>query len=271
MIYLKNLQEVQKLRESAELVSRTLAEVAGHIKPGVKTITLDEIAEKYILGHNAKPAFKGYKVGRSIFPGTLCVSINDEVVHGIPGDYQLKAGDLVSVDCGVLLNGYYGDSAYTFGVGELSAEDVQLCRVTYESLMNGIDKARVGYRIGDISYAVQSHCESYGYGVVRDLVGHGIGKNLHEAPQMPNFGRQGSGRKLKDGTSICIEPMINAGTFEVFTADDEWTIKTADNSRSAHYELTVVVRKGEAEILSTFSHIEEVITPPYAVGIPEDT
>lgn len=269
MIYLKSLQEVQKLRESADLVSRTLAEVAGHIKPGVKTIELDEIAEKYILGHNAKPAFKGYKVGRAVFPNTLCISINDEVVHGIPGDYALQEGDLVSVDCGVLLNGYYGDTAYTFAVGEISSEDAKLCRVTYESLMKGIDKARVGYRIGDISYAVQSHCEAHGYGVVRDLVGHGIGKSLHEAPQVPNFGRQGRGRKLKDGTSMCIEPMINAGTFEVFTADDDWTIKTLDNSRSAHYELTVVVRKGEAEVLSTFSHIEKVIEAPYKLALTD--
>ncbi len=269
MIHLKNLQEVEKLRESADLVSRTLAEIAGHIKPGVKTITLDQIAEEYILAHNAKPAFKGYRVGRAIFPGTLCISINDEVVHGIPGEHTLKAGDLVSVDCGVLLNGYYGDSAYTFAVGEISEADTKLCRVTYESMMKGIDKAKVGFRIGDISHAVQSHCESFGYGVVRDLVGHGIGKKLHEAPQVPNFGRQGSGRKLKDGTSMCIEPMINAGTFEVFTAEDEWTIKTLDNSRSAHYELTVVVRKGEAEILSTFSHIEKVIDAPYKLELTD--
>lgn len=263
MIHLKNLQQVQLLRESADLVSRTLAEVAGHIRPGIKTIELDEIADKYITGHNAKPAFKGHKVGRVIFPNTLCISINDEVVHGIPGDYALQSGDLVSVDCGVLLNGYYGDSAYTFAVGDISDEDAKLCCVTYESLMKGIEKARVGFRVGDISHAVQSHCEAHGYGVVRDLVGHGIGKSLHEAPQVPNFGRQGSGRKLKDGISMCIEPMINAGTFEVFTADDEWTIKTLDGSRSAHYELTVVVRKGEAELLSTFSHIEKVIDAPY--------
>lgn len=267
MIHLKNLQEVEKLRQSADLVSRTLAEVAGHIEPGVLTSALDKVAEDYVLGHNAKPAFKGYRVGSAIFPSTLCISINDEVVHGIPGDYALQEGDLVSVDCGVLLDGYYGDSAYTFAVGEISAEDAKLCQVTYESLMHGIDKARVGFRIGDISHAVQSHCEAHGYGVVRDLVGHGIGKSLHEAPQIPNFGRQGSGRKLKDGTSMCIEPMINAGTFEVFTADDEWTIKTADGSQSAHYELTVVVRKGEAEVLSTFSHIEKIVEAPYKLAL----
>ena len=270
MIHLKSPEEVEKLRQSADLVSRTLAEVAGHVKPGVKTIELDAIAEQYIRSHGAEPAFKGYKVGRAVFPGTLCTSVNDEVVHGIPGAYTLQEGDIISVDCGVLLNGYYGDTAYTFAVGEISAEDIQLCRVTYESLMKGIDKARVGFRIGDISHAVQSHCESFDYGVVRDLVGHGIGKSLHEAPQVPNFGRQGSGRKLKDGTSMCIEPMINAGTFEVFTAKDEWTIKTLDNSRSAHYELTVVVRNGEAEVLSTFSHIENVVTPPYKLALAEE-
>ena len=266
MIHLKNLQEVEKLRRSADLVSRTLAEVAGHIRPGVLTSALDRVAEDFVLGHNAKPAFKGYRVGNAVFPNTLCISINDEVVHGIPGDFALQNGDLVSVDCGVLLDGYYGDSAYTFAVGDIAPEDAQLCRVTYEALMRGIAKARVGFRIGDISHAIQSHCESHGYGVVRDLVGHGIGKSLHEAPQVPNFGRQGSGRKLKDGTSMCIEPMINAGTFEVYTEKDEWTIKTADESRSAHYELTVVVRKGEAEVLSTFSHIEEIVDAPYKLA-----
>lgn len=267
MIYLKNLQEVQKLRESADLVSRALAEVAGHIKPGVTTAALDEVAEKYILGHNAKPAFKGYKVGRAVFPSTLCISVNDEVVHGIPGERKLESGDILSVDCGVLLNGYYGDTAYTFAVGEISDEEINLCRVTYESLIKGIEKARVGFRIGDISNAIQSHCEAHGYGVVRDLVGHGIGKKLHEDPQVPNYGKQGSGRKLKDGTSMCIEPMINAGTFEVFVEDDEWTVKTLDQSRSAHYELTVVVRKGEAEVLSTFEHIEKVIEAPYKLAL----
>jgi methionyl aminopeptidase len=267
MIHLKNLQEVQRLRESAELVSRTLAEVAGHIQPGVTTRALDEIAERYILGHNASPAFKGYKVGREVFPSTLCISVNEHVVHGFPGDYQLQVGDLVTADCGVLLNGYYGDSAYTFGVGELAAKDIQLCRVTYDALYRGIEKARVGLRIGDISHAVQSYCESFGYGVVRDLVGHGIGRSLHEAPQVPNFGRQGSGRKIKDGMVFCIEPMINAGTYEVYTQEDHWTITTLDGARSAHYEHMVVARKGEAEILSTFSYIEEIIEAPYTLEL----
>ena len=263
MIHLKNLQEVESLRASAQLVSRTLAEVAGHVEVGVPTIKLDEIAERYITGHGAKPAFKGHRIGRVVFPATLCMSINEQVVHGIPGDHVLNEGDIVSIDCGVLLNGYYGDSAYTFGVGALSDEVIQLCRVTYESLHLGIDKARVGFRVGDISHAIQSYCESFGYGVVRDLVGHGIGRSLHEAPQIPNFGRKGTGRKMKDGMTICIEPMINMGTHEVFTEDDKWTITTSDSKPSAHYEHMVVVRKGEAEVLSTFEYIEQVIEAPY--------
>ncbi len=269
MIHLKNLQEVQHLRESANLVSRTLAEVAGHIREGVSTAELDRIGESFIEGHGAKPAFKGHRVGREIFPATLCISVNEQVVHGIPGDYTLKSGDLISIDCGVFLNGFYGDSAYTFGVGELSPESIQLCRVTYESLHKGIEKARVGFRVGDISHTIQAHCEGHGYGVVRDLVGHGIGKSLHEAPQIPNFGRKGTGRKLKDGMSICIEPMINMGTHEVFTAEDRWTIVTLDAKPSAHYEHTVVVRKGEAEMLSTFSYIEEVIDAPYNLELTD--
>ena len=267
MIHLKNVQEIEHLRASADLVSRTLAEVAGHIEVGVTTKQLDEIAEKYITGHNARPAFKGYKIGRAVFPSTLCTSVNEQVVHGIPGDYLLKSGDIISIDCGVHLNGYFGDSAYTFGVGELSEEIIKLCRVTYDSLYLGIEKARVGFRVGDISEAVQSYCESHGYGVVRDLVGHGIGRNLHEKPQIPNFGRKGTGRKLKEGLSICIEPMINLGTHEVFTAEDHWTINTLDEKPSAHYEHMVVVQKGEADILSTFSYIEKVIEAPYKLEL----
>ena len=267
MIHLKNLQEVQRLSESADLVGRTLAEVAGHIEPGVATSVLDEVAERFIEGHGAKPAFKGYRVGKSRFPATLCISINEEVVHGIPGERILEEGDLVSIDCGVYLNGYFGDSAYTFAVGDLAPEAVHLCRVTYDALYKGIEKARKGFRVGDISYAVQSYCESFGYGVVRDLVGHGIGRSLHEAPQVPNYGKQGHGRKLKDGLTLCIEPMINAGTHEVFTADDDWTVTSLDRSLSAHYEHMVVVRKGEAEILSTYSHIERIVEAPYKLEL----
>jgi len=263
MVHLKNLQEIQHLRESAQLVSRTLAEVAGHMREGVTTLELDKVAEDYITGHNARPAFKGYKVGREVFPSTLCTSVNQQVVHGIPNDVPLKSGDIVSIDCGVHLNGYYGDSAYTFGVGQLSDEVIKLCHVTYDSLYKGIEKSRVGFRVGDISEAIQSYCEGHGYGVVRDLVGHGIGRSLHEAPQVPNFGRKGTGRKLKKGLTICIEPMINMGTHEVYTGEDRWTINTLDELPSAHYEHMVLIDKGEAEVLSTFEYIENIIEAPY--------
>ncbi|MEZ4699639.1 MAG: type I methionyl aminopeptidase [Rhodothermales bacterium] len=265
MVHLKNIQEIEAMRASATLVSKTLAEVAGHIRPGVTTAALDAVAEAYIAGNNGKPAFKGYRVGPRSFPATLCISVNEEVVHGIPGDYALQEGDLISVDCGVRLNGYFGDSAYTFAVGEVPAEKLQLCRVTYDSLIKAIEVSTVGHRIGDISSAVQTHCESHGYGVVRDLVGHGIGRQLHEDPQVPNYGRRGTGRKLKEGMTICIEPMINAGTYEVTTRPDGWTIVTDDASPSAHYEHMVVVQRGEADVLSTFSYIEAVVEAPYTI------
>lgn len=267
MVHLKNIQEVEALRASAMLVSKTLAEVAGHIRPGVKTSVLDAVAEAYIAGQGGKPAFKGYKVGPRIFPSTLCISVNEEVVHGIPGDYLLQEGDLVSVDCGVRLNGYFGDSAFTFAVGDVAQERLQLCRVTYEALNRGIEAATAGNRVGDISSAVQSHCESHGYGVVRDLVGHGIGRQLHEDPQVPNYGRRGTGRKLKEGMTLCIEPMINAGTFEVMTRPDGWTIVTDDASPSAHYEHMVLVQRGQADVLSTFSYIEAVVEAPYTIEL----
>ncbi len=264
MIQLKSEREIDNLRESALLVGRTLAEVARHIRPGIATSELDRVAEAYIRDNQAEPAFKGYRGSSStLFPGTLCISVNDVVVHGFPGDYVLQDGDLLSVDCGVLLNGYYGDSAYTFAVGDISPEDASLCRVTYEALYAGIEQAHAGNRIGDVAYAVQSHCESFGYGVVRDLVGHGIGRSLHEDPQVPNFGRRGTGRKLKEGITMCIEPMINRGTHKVSVDEDGWTIRTADNQPSAHYEHMIVVRRGKAEILSTFEYIEKVIDAPY--------
>ena len=266
MIHLKSKREVERLRESAELVGRTLAEVGRRIHPGATTAELDAVAEEFIRSRDAVPAFKGYKVGRLTFPNTLCISVNDAVVHGIPNDYTLQEGDLVSVDCGVKLNGYYGDSAYTFAVGEVSKEDAALCRTTYEALQRGIEQAVVGNRIGDISHAVQSLCESKGYGVVRELVGHGIGRKLHEDPQIPNYGRPGAGRKLKNGLAVCIEPMINLGTAEVTTDGDGWTVRTADGSSSAHYEHTVVVREGEADVLSTFDYIEDIVDAPYHKG-----
>lgn len=263
MVHLKSKRELAIMRENADLVGRALAEVGRHVRPGVTTAKLDRIAEEYIRDHGAVPAFKGYKVGSNVFPATLCISVNEEVVHGIPGSYALREGDLISVDCGVRKNKYYGDSAYTFPVGEISEANRRLCRITYEALYKGIEQAVAGNRVGDISHAVQWHCESHGYGVVRDLVGHGVGRKLHEDPQVPNFGDPNKGRKLKPGTTICIEPMINRGTHEVDTDPDGWTIRTADRQPSAHYEHMVVVQRGQAEILSTFAYIEAVIEAPY--------
>lgn len=265
MIHLKSAREVDHLRESADLVGRTLAEVARHVEVGVTTAELDAIAEDFIRTHGAEPAFKGYEISSTVqpFPGTLCTSVNDVVVHGIPSGYALQDGDLLSVDCGVALNGYYGDSAYTFAVGALSPEDRALCRITYDALNKGVAKAVTGNRVGDISSTIQAFCEQHGYGVVRDLVGHGIGRSLHEDPQVPNCGQPGRGRKLKSGLAICIEPMINRGTGEVTTDNDGWTVRTADRLPSAHYEHMVVVRDGQAEVLSTFEYIEDIIDAPY--------
>ena len=264
MVHLKSTREIERLRASADLVGRTLAEVARYVRPGVTTSELDAVAEDFVRTHGAVPAFKGYRVGKlQPFPGTLCTSANDVVVHGFPGAVTLQEGDLLSVDCGVRLDGYYGDSAYTFAVGELAPEDAELCRVTHGALYEGIEQAVVGRRIGDIASAVQAYCEGRGYGVVRDLVGHGIGQSMHEDPQVPNFGRRGTGRKLKAGMTICIEPMINRGTHEVVTGSDGWTIRTADGLPSAHYEHMVAIGKGGPEILSTFEYIEAAVEAPY--------
>jgi len=259
MVHLKSDREIERMRASADLVARTLGEVASHVTPGVTTSEMDRVAETFIRDHGAEPAFKGYQVGNEVFPSTLCTSLNDAVVHGIPSDVSLQNGDIVSVDCGVLLDGYYGDSAFTFAVGEVSEDDTNLMTTTYESLLLGIAQATTGRRIGDIGNAVQEHCEARGYGVVKDLVGHGIGRGLHEDPQVPNFGRAGSGRKLKTGLAICIEPMINRGTAGVRTEGDGWTVKTADSLTSAHYEHMIVVRPGEAEVLTTFKYIEDAL------------
>jgi methionyl aminopeptidase len=267
MIHLKSAREIDLLRASADLVSRTLAEVGRHVRPGVTTAHLDQVAEAFIRSRGARPSFKGYRMGGrgTPFPGAICASVNDVVVHGIPGPITLQEGDLIAIDCGVELNGYYGDSAYTFAVGTISPEAAALCRTTYEALYQGIREAVAGKRVGDISEAVQRSCERQGYGVVRDLVGHGIGRNMHEDPQVPNYGRRGEGKKLKEGLVICIEPMINRGTHEVsFDDDDGWTVRTLDREPSAHYEHTVVIRRGQPEILTTFAYIEEVLdVPPY--------
>ena len=251
----KTDEEIELLRRAGELVSRTLGELKKHIVPGVTTKALDKVAETFIRDNKAVPGFLGY----GGFPATLCVSVNDEVVHGIPSSRELKEGDIVSVDCGVVLNGYNGDSAYTFAVGEVAPEVKQLMSVTRQSLFNAIEKAVAGNRIGDISFAVQDYVTGYRYGVVRELVGHGIGRKLHESPEVPNFGRRGSGVKLLPNMVFCIEPMINMGTAEIRQMNDGWTVKTADGLPSAHFELTVAVKKGKADVLSTFSYIEDQI------------
>jgi methionyl aminopeptidase len=252
---LKTGEEIEILRENALIVSRTLAEVAKYIKPGANTGSLDRIAEEYIRSQGAIPGFKGYNG----FPATLCISINEEIVHGIPGERVLKDGDIVSIDCGSIKNGFYGDSAYTFTVGEVKPEVLGLLKRTRESLFLALEMTVSGKRVGDISGTVQEYVESFGYSVVRELVGHGIGKKLHEKPDIPNFGKRGTGPKLQDGLVICIEPMINLGTKSVIQSRDGWTIRTADGMPSAHYELTAVVRKDKPDVLSTFGFIEEVL------------
>jgi len=248
-------EEIELIRKSSLLVGKTLAEVARNIRPGVKTIELDKLAEAFIRDHGAKPGFKGYNG----FPYTLCISVNDHVVHGFPSERELVDGDIVSVDCGTYMNGYYGDSAYTFMVGEVAEETRLLLERTKESLYKGIDKAIAGNRTGDIGNAIQTYVEGFGYSVVRDLVGHGLGENLHEKPEVPNFGRKGTGVKLQEGMVLAIEPMINLGSRSVVQESDGWTFRTADRKPSAHYEHDVVVRKGKAEILSTFEDIEQVL------------
>ncbi len=258
MIYIKTREEIELMRESALMVSRTLGIVAREIKPGVEPIYLDKLAEEYIRDNGGIPAFKGYR-GNPPFPATLCISINEAVVHGIPTNKALRDGDIVSVDCGVKKNGFYGDHAYTFGVGEIKPEHRKLLDVTLECLYKGIEQTRAGNRIGDISFAIQHHAESHGYGVVRELVGHGLGKNLHEEPEVPNYGKRGDGPKLKDGMVIAIEPMINLGKKSIKQLNDGWTIVTSDGLPSAHFEHDVAVIDGKPEILSSFAYVEEAL------------
>lgn len=260
MIILKTDEEIELLRQSNLLVGRTLAEVAKMIKPGVTTKQLDSVAEQFIRDNGAVPTFKGFpNPYGSPFPATLCTSVNSQVVHGIPNDIPLKEGDIVSVDCGTLLNGFCGDSAYTFCVGEVAPEVLQLLKTTKEALYKGIENAVHGKRLGDIGYAVQSHCEAQGYGVVREFVGHGIGRKMHEDPAVPNFGRRGSGSLLKKGMCIAIEPMITLGDRKIFLEEDRWSVRTRDNKFAAHYEHTVAVGMGKADILSSFEFIEQVL------------
>ena len=255
MIYLKTDEEIELLRESNLLVGMTLGEVAKWIAPGITTLKLDKIAEEFIRDHGAVPGFLGY----GGFPNTLCVSVNEQIVHGIPSNYELKDGDIVSIDCGTLKNGFNGDSAYTFCVGEVAYDVRRLLKTTKESLYLGIEQAVEGKRVGDISNAVQTYCEKKGYSVVRELCGHGVGKRLHEDPEVPNYGRRGCGPLLKSGMVIAIEPMINLGSRNIVIERDGWTTRTRDRKPSAHFEHTVAVREGKADILSSFKYVEEVL------------
>lgn len=255
-IILKTPEEIELIRISSLLVGDTHAEVARHIRPGVKTSELDKIAETFIRDHGAVPSFKGY----GGFPASLCISVNEAVVHGIPGNYEIQPGDVLSVDCGVYKNGFHGDSAYTYLLqGEDIEDKVKLLKITLESLQIGCNFAAPGKRVGDIGYGVQNHAEKHGFGVVRDLVGHGLGRQLHEEPQVPNYGKAGNGPALRPGMTICIEPMINMGTKEVRTLADKWTIVTKDGKPSAHFEHVVAITEKGGEILSSFSKIEKEI------------
>lgn len=254
-IHYKSTEDIEQLRKSATVLSQLLGEIAQVVRPGVTTLSLDKLAYDYIHDHGGQPAFLNYNG----FPNSLCISVNDQVVHGIPSDYELRDGDIVSVDGGVDLNGYISDSAYTFAVGEVAAEVNQLLRVTLEALDMGIAQALVGKRVGDIASAVQDHVTPYGYGIVRELVGHGVGFELHEKPEIPNYGKRGTGSKLEAGLVICIEPMINMGKAQVKFLDDGWTVSTADGKPSAHYEHMVAIDKGSADVLTTFDYVEEVL------------
>lgn len=257
-IFLKTEDEIELMRRANQLVARTLAEVGRHIKPGVTTLQLDKIAEEYICDNGAIPTFKGFpNPYGGPFPGSICTSVNDVVVHGVPNnDTVLKEGDIISVDCGTLLDGFNGDSCYTFCVGEVSDEVKQLLKVTKESLYLGIEQAVAGNHVGDIGSAVQDHCEQHGYGIVRELTGHGIGRDMHEDPFVPNYGRRGNGVLLKAGMCIAIEPMITMGNREIGLMPDRWTIRTVDRKPAAHFEHSIVIRRGKAEILSSFEEIE---------------
>ncbi len=255
MIHYKTREQIELIRESAQIVSKTLGMLATEVKPGVTPLYLDALAEAFIRDHQGVPGF----LGLYDFPNTLCMSLNEQVVHGIPSKTPLKDGDIISIDCGVLKNGYYGDHAYTFEVGEVSPKIKRLLEITKESLYLGIEQIRTGNRIGDVSFAVQNHAEKHGYGVVRELVGHGLGRDMHESPEVPNFGRRGHGPLIKEGLVVAIEPMINLGTKHVRQLEDGWTVITADKLPSAHFEHNVAVVDGKPDILSTFQYVEEAL------------
>jgi len=259
-IFLKTEDEIELMRRANQLVGKTLAEVGKHIKPGVTTLQLDKIAEEFIRDHGAVPTFKGFpNPYGGPFPGSICTSVNDVVVHGVPSaETVLKEGDVISIDCGTLLDGFNGDSCYTFCVGTVAKETMQLLKTTKAALYKGIEQAQAGKHIGDIGSAVQEHCEEQGYGIVRELTGHGIGKEMHEPPQIPNYGRRGNGTMLKAGMCIAIEPMITMGRKDIYMMPDRWTIRTRDGKPAAHFEHTIAIRKGKAEILSSFEEVEHL-------------
>lgn len=254
-IVLKNAEEIELIRESAQIVSKTLGMLAAEIKPGVSGLALDRLAETFIRDHGAEPGF----LGLYDFPNTLCMSPNSQVVHGIPTDKPFESGDIISIDCGALKNGFYGDHAYTFAVGEIAPETAKLLAVTKESLYKGITAFKEGNRVGDLGFAVQQHTEAEGYGVVRELVGHGLGASMHEGPEIPNYGRRGRGKKFLEGMVIAIEPMINMGTHRIIQEKDGWTIRTADHAPSAHFEHNVALIHGQPKLLSTFDYIYEAM------------
>ncbi len=263
MIHYKSPEEIELMRESAQIVSKTLGLMGELIEPGITPLDLDKKADEFIRDHQAVPGF----LGLYDYPKSIITSVNEQVVHGIPTARPLEEGDIVGVDIGVLKNGFYGDHAYTFAVGEIPAEVQQLLRVTKECLDLGIRQMVAGNRIGDVSYAVQSHAENYGYGVVRELVGHGLGKKMHESPEVPNFGKRGRGSKIKEGLVVAIEPMINMGTRRVIQLNDGWTIVTADKKPSAHFEHDVAVVNGQPEVLSTFEYIEQALAKKNALVV----
>lgn len=255
MIFYKTEEEIELIRESAQILGKAHGEVAKHVKPGVKTKDLDKIAEEFISDHGAKASFKGYNG----FPATLCISTNEVVVHGFPSEYELKDGDIISIDCGVFYKGFHSDSAYTYPVGEISTETLSLLKATKESLYKGIEEAKFGNRIGDVAYAIQNYVEDRGYTVVRELVGHGLGRNLHEGPEVPNYGKRGKGPKLNEGLVIAIEPMVNLGVRNIVQESDGWTIRTRDRQPSAHFEHTIAIFADRTEILTTHKYIESVV------------
>jgi methionyl aminopeptidase len=259
-IFLKTEDEIELMRQANRLVGKTLGELAKHIKPGATTLQLDKIANEFIRDNGAVPTFKGFpNPYGGPFPASICTSVNDVVVHGVPNkETVLKEGDIISIDCGTLLNGFNGDSCYTFCVGEVSEEVRKLLKVTKESLYLGIEAAQAGRHLGDISSAVQDHCEAFGYGIVRELTGHGIGREMHEDPQVPNYGRRGNGVMLKAAMCIAIEPMITMGKRDIWLDQDRWSVRTRDGKPAAHFEHTIAIRKGQAEILSSFEEVEKI-------------